>query len=115
MSVKTVAASVAAFLAHHVDDLYSVAGALSALVNAVPIDPQDKNGITDAISTVKSSVDNINSFLSGATVVPDGGTVEVKESDLVNALGDFFNSDAGKVALENATRPTVPTGAATNG
>jgi len=103
-SAKSVVASVAGFLSHHVNDLNAVHSALSELVSIAPLDPQDKTRINDVLSTVSNSAENITNFLNGATVVPDHNEVVVKESDLVHAVADFFNSDAGKEVLASATQ-----------
>jgi hypothetical protein len=105
MSVATLASTVVGFLEKHVIDLNNVADALSSIVTAVPIDPQDKENVTNVITALKTSVDNINSFLEDNQV--NDTEVTVKESDIVTALGNFFASDAGKTALANAVLPSA--------
>lgn len=101
-SAKSVVDTVTGFLTHHVSDLNSVADVLSELVGIAPIDPQDKGRISDVISTVRNSADNITNWLANNNVVPN--EVVVKESDLVTAVANFFASDAGKEALANAAK-----------
>jgi hypothetical protein len=116
-SAETVVASVAGFLSHHVNDLTAVHTALSELLNVAPIDAQDKVRISDVLSTIQNSAENITNFLNQANVVPDnsGGDVVVKESDLVAAVAYFFNSDAGKAALAAANHPAASTEGNVNG
>jgi len=102
MSAKSVIATVTGFLGHHINDLNNVAGILGELVSSVPIDSQDKDRINQAIETVKQSANNINDFLQGTTVT--GADVTIKESDIVEALGNFFASDTGKAALAEASK-----------
>jgi len=100
MSAKSVIAAVTGFLAHHITDLNTVHAALSELVSVSPIDSQDKDRINSALETIQNSANNINDFLQNNKIT--GGDVVVKESDIVAALENFFNSDAGKAALASA-------------
>lgn len=100
MSAKSVIGALTGFLAHHIGDLNNVAGILSELTTAVPLDAGDKSRIQEAIDAIQNSANNINDFLQGNTVT--GADVTIKESDIVNALADFFASDIGKAALAAA-------------
>lgn len=111
-SVVSVVSTITGFLTKHVVDLNNVASVLGELVNISPIDAQDKTRITDVIGQVQSSADNITNWLQSNQVAVTANDVVVKESDLVNAVADYFNSDAGKAALAAAAHPTQ---AATNG
>lgn len=100
MSAKNILATVTGFLGHHISDLNNVADVLTELAGVAPIDSQDKSRIAEAIDTVRNSANNINDFLHSTKVT--GGDVTVKESDIVEALANFFASDAGKAALAGA-------------
>ena len=102
MSAKSIIATVTGFLAHHVTDLSVVHSALSELVSVSPIDSQDKERINSALGTIETSAKNINDFLQGTKVT--GADVTLKESDIVEALSNYLNSDAGKAALEAAVK-----------
>jgi uncharacterized phage infection (PIP) family protein YhgE len=84
------------FLNKHTGDLRAIASALTTVNNALPIDAHDKERINDAINAVEDSVTNIHDWLAGATA-PDA--VVIKQSDLVHAVSDYLNSDAGKELL----------------
>jgi hypothetical protein len=102
MSAKSVIAALTGFLGHHVNDLNNLTDVLAEITGTLPIDSQDKERITSVISTIKESADNITNFLNGTTVT--GSDVTIKESDIVEAIANFFNSDAGKSALTNAVK-----------
>jgi hypothetical protein len=108
MSAKSVVSALTGFLAKHVGDLTNLVTVMNDILSAVPIDPQDKARIGEAITAVQESANNINDWLQGNTVVDNGnGDVVVKESDIVEALGNFFASDAGKAALASALNPII--------
>lgn len=88
------------FLEKHVKDLQNVGSALQAVNSALPIDAQDKARIADTITAVEESAANIASWLDSAPSSPTD--VTVKESDLVEAIGNYFNTDAGKATLAAA-------------
>ena len=92
------------FLAKHIGDLNAVGDALSGIASALPIDPQDKERITNAVQAVETSASNINNWLANAPANPT--EVTLKESDIVEAIGNYFASDAGKAALANAVNPS---------
>jgi hypothetical protein len=100
MSAKSVVAAVTGFLSHHIGDLNNIADVLGELTNSLPIDSQDKDRVGEVIGGLKSSADNIANFLNGTKLT--GGEVVVKESDIVEALANFFATDAGKAALKSA-------------
>jgi hypothetical protein len=101
MSAKSVVAAVTGFLAHHIGDLSAIHSALSELVAVAPVDSQDKERINSVLETIENSARNINDFLSGNKLV-EGGSVTVKQSDLVKAVADYLASDAGKAAIRSA-------------
>lgn len=98
MSAKTILTTVTGFLSHHIVDLNNVANVLKELTSAVPLDSQDKERINSAIDTIQSSANNINDYLNNTDIQ----SVTIRESDIVEALGNFFASDAGKAALASA-------------
>ena len=102
MSAKSIITTVTGFLAHHIADLNNVSDVLAELVSAVPLDSQDKDRIHAAIETIRGSANNINDFLEGTTV--KAADVTIKESDIVEAIGNFFASDEGKAALAEAAK-----------
>jgi hypothetical protein len=95
--IKSIIATVTGFLAHHIVDLNNVSDVLGELVGALPIDSQDKDRIAEAIASLRNSANNINDFLNGTNVT--GADVTIKESDIVNSLGNYFKSDEGKSLL----------------
>jgi hypothetical protein len=97
MSAKSIIATVTGFLAHHIVDLNNVSDVLGELVGALPIDSQDKERIAEAITALRNSANNIANFLSGTNVT--GADVTIKESDIVNSLGNYFKSDEGQALL----------------
>lgn len=97
--------SLTGFLEKHVGDLLSVGDALSGVAAALPIDPQDKERITNAVSVVETSAKNITDWLANAPANP--GEVTIKESDIVEAIGNYFNSDAGKALLASVVHPST--------
>jgi vacuolar-type H+-ATPase subunit I/STV1 len=109
MSAKSVVTTVSGFLTHHITDLNNVSDILSELVGFVPIDSQDKDRINSAIETVRDSANNVANFLKKNTVT--GGEVVVKQSDIVHAVADYLNSDAGKAALVAAAKSAEGNGA----
>jgi len=92
------------FLSKHVTDLNNVGEALKAVNAALPIDAQDKERIANTISDVETSAANITAWLENAPTNPS--EVVVKESDIVEAVANYFNSDPGKEALANAVKST---------
>jgi 5-enolpyruvylshikimate-3-phosphate synthase len=104
MSAKTLIATVIGFLTHHVADLNNISSVLGEVASALPIDSQDKDRITSLITDIKTSADNVAAFLENSTVINDAGEVTVKESDIVEALANFLNSDAGKSAIAEAVK-----------
>ena len=99
MSAKSVVSAFTGFLGKHIVDLNSIADVLGELTSIVPIDSQDKERINTVIDTVRNSANNINDFLEGNKV--QGGEVTVKESDIVEALANFFKSPEGEAAIKN--------------
>jgi hypothetical protein len=96
--------SLTGFLEKHIDDLKAVGGALADINASLPIDAQDKERIANAIAVVETSANNIANWLANAPANP--GEVTLKESDIVNSLSNYFNSEAGKAALAAAVNPT---------
>lgn len=88
------------FLEKHINDLNNVGAALGAINSSLPIDAQDKERISNAIAAVEESANNIADWLDHAPSNPS--EVTLKESDIVEALGNYFASDAGKEALASA-------------
>ena len=93
------------FLEKHVADLNAVGGALTGVISGLPIDPQDKQRITDAIEQVERSAENITNWLANAPSNP--GEVTIKESDIVNSIGNYFKTQEGIDLLKSILVPSA--------
>lgn len=98
MSVKSVLGVVSGFLAHHVNDLNAVTGALSGVLQALPVNAETRDHIATLIAQVSTSATNIEAALEAGINAADGGgdlpPVEIKRSDIDAAVADFFASHA---------------------
>ena len=104
-TVTGATSKVAGFIMHYGNELTSVAGVLSQLVSALPIDAQDKANIVDTIDGLNNAAKNA---IAGANEVTTGGSagdVVVQRSDVDAAVADYFASDAGKAAIAAALKP----------
>lgn len=98
MNVEKAANSFAQFLALHAGELGAITGALGAVVNALPLQHDDKAGILDTLTDLQKSATNIAAAAANLT----GAPVVVRKSDVAEIVGEFLSSDAGRAILADA-------------
>lgn len=87
-SVKSIVTAFTGFLTHHIGDLNTVGNALSALLNAVPVNSGTRDDIAKAIAAAQNSANNIAAWLEANGSSLALPPVHISETDLANAVND---------------------------
>lgn len=108
MNTEKAANSFANFLALHASELGAVATALATIVNALPMQHDDKASVNDILAGITNSATNI--ALAAANLT--GAPVVVRKSDVAEIVAEFLATDAGRALLSEAVGNVGKTDAA---
>jgi hypothetical protein len=97
MSVSSILAVVTGFMSHYAEESAAVHAALTDIVNALPLQQQDKARVTATIDKLAAIPGNIESSLANILETPPHVTINL--ADVETALGAFFASPAGISAV----------------